>query len=108
MVTCIFAIHTSDSMLETRPIQVIKRMFLQENLYQASFPQVKFQMPAPYANKQFSCTSNSMFICNGKQFGAYPAALLDNNQLSHTCPSVTWLISETAFVILENFRKQWF
>ena len=34
-------------LLETRPIQVIKGMFLQGHLYHVSFPQVKFQMPAP-------------------------------------------------------------
>ena len=45
-------IRASDCMLETRPIQVIKRMFLQGQLYQASFPQLKFQIPAPNANKQ--------------------------------------------------------
>ena len=39
-------------MLKTRPIQVIKRMFLQGHLYQASFPQVQFQLPAPNADKQ--------------------------------------------------------
>ena len=46
-------IRASDCMLEKRPIQVIKRMFLEERLYQASFPQLKFQIqPAPNANKQ--------------------------------------------------------
>ena len=39
-------------LLETRPIRVIKGMFLQGHLYHALFPQVKFQMPAPSANKQ--------------------------------------------------------
>ena len=34
-------------LLETRPIRVIKGMFLQGHLYHVSFPQVKFQMPAP-------------------------------------------------------------
>ena len=29
-----------------------KGMFLQGHLYKPSFPQLKFQMPAPYANKQ--------------------------------------------------------
>ena len=57
----IFAIHESDCMLETRPIRVIKGMFLQGRLYQASFPQVKFQMRASYANKQ-------CIFCNVKQF----------------------------------------
>ena len=33
--------------LETRPIQGIKGMFLQGHLYHVSFPQVKFQMSAP-------------------------------------------------------------
>ena len=34
-------------LLKTRPIRVIKGMFLQGHLYHVSFPQVKFQMPAP-------------------------------------------------------------
>ena len=45
-------IRTSNCMLETRPIQAIKQMFLQGHLYQASFPQLKFQIPAPNANEQ--------------------------------------------------------
>ena len=53
-------IPTSDCMRETRPIQIIKWMFLQGHLYQASFPQLKFQIPAPNANKQhvYFVTSN--------------------------------------------------
>ena len=53
-------IPTSDCMRETRPIQIIKQMFLQGHLYQASFPQLKFQIPAPNANKQhvYFVTSN--------------------------------------------------
>ncbi|CAH3134259.1 unnamed protein product [Porites lobata] len=53
-------IPTSDCMRETRPIQIIKRMFLQGHLYQASFSQLKFQIPAPNANKQhvYFVTSN--------------------------------------------------
>ena len=53
-------IPTSDCMRETRPIQIIKRMFLQGHLYQASFPQLKFQIPALNANKQhvYFVTSN--------------------------------------------------
>ena len=38
-------------MFETRPIQVLKQIFLQGHLYQASFPQVQFQMFAPNAKK---------------------------------------------------------
>ena len=34
-------------MLETISIQVVKQMFLREHLYQASFPQGQFQIPAP-------------------------------------------------------------
>ena len=45
-------IRAGDCLLEKRPIQVIKQMFLQGYLYRASFPQVKFQMPAPNASKQ--------------------------------------------------------
>ena len=38
-------------------IQVIKRMFHQGCLYQASLPPVKFQMPAQNPNSVYSCTS---------------------------------------------------
>ena len=47
-------ICASDCMLGKRPIQVVKRMFHQGHLYQASFPPVKFQMPAPNANNVYS------------------------------------------------------
>ena len=50
-------IRASDCMLGKRPIQVVKRMFHQGYLYQASFPPVKFKMPAPNANSVHSCTS---------------------------------------------------
>ena len=49
-------ICASDCMLGKRPIQVVKQMFHQGHLYQASFPPVKFQMPAPNANNVYSCT----------------------------------------------------
>ena len=49
--------RTSNCMLRKRPIQVVKRMFHQGQLYQASFPPVKFQMPPPNANGVYSCTS---------------------------------------------------
>ena len=45
--TCISKYSQKQLLLETRPIQVIKGMFLQGHLYHVSFPQVKFQMPAP-------------------------------------------------------------
>ena len=64
-------------MLERRPGQVIKQMFLQGNLYQASFPQLKFQIPAPDANKQ-CITHVQATAC---LFWAYTAAWLDKNQL---------------------------
>ena len=65
-------IRASDCMLETRPIQVIKRMFLQGQLYQASFPQLKFQVPAPNANKQCvtRVQATACLFCN-VNFGAY-------------------------------------
>ena len=65
-------IRASDCMLETRPIQVIKRMFLQGQLYQASFPQLKFQIPAPNANKQCvtRVQATACLFCN-VNFGAY-------------------------------------
>ena len=47
-------ICASDCMLGKRPIQVVKQMFHQGHLYQASFPPVKFQMPAPNANSVYS------------------------------------------------------
>ena len=63
-------IPASDCMLETRPIQVTKQMFLQGHLYQASFHQLKFQIPAPKANKQ-----------QHVYFGLIRAAWLDKDQL---------------------------
>ena len=42
---------------EKRPIQVVKQIFHQGHLYQASFPPVKFQVPVPNANSVYLCTS---------------------------------------------------
>ena len=69
-------IRASDCILETRPIQVIKRMFLQGHLYQASVPQQKSQIPAPNANKQCitRVQATACLFCNFKRFWAYPAA----------------------------------
>ena len=78
-------IRASECMLETRPIQVIKQMFLQGHLYQASFPQLKFQIPAPNANKQ-CITRVQATAC---LFWAYTTAWLNKDQLYHTRPSVT-------------------
>ena len=50
-------IRASNCMLRKRAIQVVKQMFHQGHLYQASFPPVKFKMPAPNANSVHSCTS---------------------------------------------------
>ena len=36
------AAYKGDCLLKTRPIQVIKQIFLQGHLYQASLPQVPF------------------------------------------------------------------
>ena len=76
-------IRASDCMFETRPIQVIKRMFLQEYLYQASFPHLKFQIPAPNENKQCvtRVKATACLFCNIKRFLAYPAAWFDKDQL---------------------------
>ena len=70
-------------MLETRPIRVIKRMFPQGHLYQASFPQLTFQIPAPNANKQCitRLQATACLSCNVKRLGAYPASWLDKDQL---------------------------
>ena len=68
-------IHATDCILETRPIQV-KRMFLQGHLYQASFPQLMFQIPAPNANNQ-CITRVQATAC---LFCAYTAAWLDKDQ----------------------------
>ena len=70
-------------MLETRPIQVMKRMFLQEHLYQASFPQLKFHILAPNENKQCvtRVQATACLFCNIKRFLAYPAARFDKDQL---------------------------
>ena len=70
-------IRASDHMLETRPIQVIKQMFLQGHLYQALFPQLKFQIPAPNANKQ-CITHVQATAC---LFWAKMATWLDKDQL---------------------------
>ena len=70
-------IRASDRMLETRPIQVIKQMFLQGHLYQALFPQLKFQIPAPNANKQ-CITHVQATAC---LFWAKMATWLDKDQL---------------------------
>ena len=88
-------ICASDCMHETRPSQVINQMFLQ-HLYQASFPSVKFQTPAPNANKQ----------CILKQQHVYFVMSISCNPMQgckHTRPSVTWLIScsEIVFMILK-------
>ena len=37
-------------------------MFLQGHLYQASFPQVEFQMPTPNANKQHVLVNNQQHV----------------------------------------------
>ena len=63
--------------LKQDQFQVIKQMFLQGHLYQASFPQLKFQIPAPKANKQ-SITRVQATAC---LFWAYTAAWLDKDQL---------------------------
>ena len=49
----------------------MKGMFLQGHLYQASFPQVKFQMPAPNANKQCILVNNQQhcYFVMPKDFG---------------------------------------
>ena len=70
-------IRASNCMLKTRPIQVIKGMLLLGHLYQASFPQLKFQIPAPDANKQ-CITHVQATAC---LFWAYTAAWLDKDQL---------------------------
>ena len=69
--------QATDCMLKTRPIQVIKRMFLLGHLYHASFPQLKFQIPAPNANKQ-CITHVQGTAC---LFWAYTATWLDKDQL---------------------------
>ena len=51
-------------------------MFLQEHLYQASFPQARFQITA-------------CLFCNVKQFWAYLAAWHEKDQLYNTHLSVT-------------------
>ena len=58
-------------------------MFLQEHLYQASFPQLKFQIPAPNENKQCvtRVQATACLFCNVKQFWAYPADWFDKDQL---------------------------
>ena len=50
-------ICASSCMLGKRSIQVVKQIFHQGHLYQASFPPVKFQVPVPNANSVYLCTS---------------------------------------------------
>ena len=76
-------IHASDCMFETRPIQFIKRMFLQGHLYQASFPQLKFQIPAPNANKQCitRVQATACVFCNINSGLIWPLGLILKDQL---------------------------
>ena len=56
----------------------MKGMFLQGHLYQAPFPQVKFQMPAPNANKQFILVNNQqhVYFATPKHFGLIRPGLI--------------------------------
>ena len=56
----------------------MKGMFLQGHLYQASFPQVKFQMPAPNANKQCILVNNQRYcyFVMPKDFGLIRPGLI--------------------------------
>ena len=60
----------------------MKGIFLQGHLYQPSFPQVKFKMPAPNANKQCILMNNQqhVYFVTTNDFWAYPA-WLDKEQL---------------------------
>ena len=60
----------------------MKGRFLQGDLYQGSFLQVKFQMPAPNANKQCILMNNQqhVYFVTPNDFGAYPT-WLDKEQL---------------------------
>ena len=83
-------------------------MFLQ-HLYQASFPPVKFQTPAPNANKQcilkqqhvYFVTSNDSVLT--RPLGLMTISCNPMQGCKHTRPSVTWLIScsEIVFMILK-------
>ena len=83
-------------------------MFLQ-HLYQASFPPVKFQTPAPNANKQcilkqqhvYFVTSNDSALT--RPLGLMTISCNPMQGCKHTRPSVTWLIScsEIVFMILK-------
>ena len=81
-------------------------MFLQGHLYQASLPQVKFQMPAPNANKQCILMNNQkhVYFITPNDFGLIQPGLITISCNIHVRK---WLIfcSEIAFVILENFRE---
>ena len=53
-------------------------MFLQGDMYQASFPQVKFQMPAPNANKiiVYTCEQSTSCFVMPNDFGLIPPGLI--------------------------------
>ena len=83
-------------------------MFLQ-HLYQASFPPVKFQTPAPNANKQCILKQQHVyFVMSNDSVLTRPLGLMTIScnpmqGCKHTRPSVTWLIScsEIVFMILK-------
>ena len=85
-------------------------MFLQGHLYQASLPQVKFQMPATYANKQCILVykQQHVYFVMSNNSGLIRLLGLIKISCKHTHLSVTRLISETAFVLCvlcENFQE---
>ena len=72
-------------------------MFLQGHLYQASFPQVKFQMPAPYANTQCILVykQQHVYFVTSNNSGLIRLLGLIKISCKHARTSVTWLISES-------------
>ena len=61
----------------------MKGIFLQGHLYQPSFPQVKFKMPSPNANKQCILVNNQqhVYFVTPNDFGLIDLAWLDKDQL---------------------------
>ena len=69
-------------------------MFLQGHVYQASFPQVKFQMPAPNANKQCILVNNQprVYFIMPNDFGLIRPGLIKISCNIHVCNMTNLLL----------------
>ena len=92
-------IHASDCMLETRPIQAIRRMFLQGHLYQASFPQLKFQI-------LLQMQTNSVLLAYRQQHVYFVTSISGLIQIVRPLGLIKISCNiHVVFVILENVRE---